>query len=303
MTNVMTDWQAGLRGQLIKDAPLAPYVWFRVGGPADWLFLPKDVADLQTLLTQLPPDVPVTVLGVGSNVLVRDGGIPGVVVRLGSGFNQIDVLDNHHIQAGAAVPDAMLARAAAKAGIGGLEFFRGIPGTVGGACVMNAGCYGAETVDVFVSAQALTRSGELITLTKDDMEFSYRKSARVHKENLIFASAIFNGHADKPDEITARMDDITKRRESTQPVREKTGGSTFKNPDGHKSWQLVDGAGWRGKGVGGAKFSDLHANFLINTGDATAADIEATGEAARAAVKQQTGVDLQWEIKRIGNPT
>jgi UDP-N-acetylmuramate dehydrogenase len=293
------DTVPGLRGKVIRNADLAPYVWFRVGGPADWLFLPEDADDLATALRAIPADVPVTVLGVGSNVLIRDGGVPGVVIRLGRGFAGIEVLPDHTIRAGAAVLDATLAKAAATAGIAGLEFFRGVPGTIGGACVMNAGCYGAETKDVLISVEAMQRDGTRVTLSNAEMGFSYRHSGAADT-GLLFLSATFKGTPDDPKLIEARMAEITAKREASQPVREKTGGSTFRNPDGHKSWQLIDGAGWRGRGVGGAQFSPLHANFLINTGTATAADLEATGEAARADVKAQTGVDLIWEIKRLG---
>jgi UDP-N-acetylmuramate dehydrogenase len=206
------------------------------------------------------------------------------------------------IYAGAAVPDAVLAREAAKAGIAGLEFFRGVPGSVGGALVMNAGCYGAETKDVLVEADALTRAGERITLSSAELGYSYRRSARAAAEPLIFLGGLFEGRADDPAAIEARMDEITSRRESSQPIREKTGGSTFKNPPGHSSWKLVDEAGWRGKPFGGAMFSPLHSNFLINTGEATAADLEGLGEAVRADVLTKTGVQLDWEIKRIGRP-
>ncbi len=294
-----THWQDQVRGKLIPNASLAPYVWFRVGGPADWLFLPEDADDLATFLAAIPADLPLTVLGVGSNVLIRDGGIAGVVVRLGKGFAGIEVLDGHRIRAGAAVLDAQLAKAAGKAGLAGLEFFRGVPGTVGGACIMNAGCYGAETKDVVVDVEVMHRNGTRQTLTHADLAFSYRRSA-LAAMNVIVLSATFQGRPDDPAAIEARMDEITTRREASQPVREKTGGSTFKNPEGHSSWKLIDAAGWRGRGVGGAKFSDLHANFLINADGATAADLEATAESARADVKAQTGIELEWEIKRLG---
>ncbi|MFC3079556.1 UDP-N-acetylmuramate dehydrogenase [Phenylobacterium terrae] len=290
-----------VRGKLLFDEPLAPFTWFRVGGPADVIFLPEDEDDLSGFLKGLDPAVPVTPLGVGSNTLVRDGGVEGVVVRLGGrAFAKVEARGESTIFAGAAVPDAILAREAAKAGIAGLEFYRGVPGSVGGACIMNAGCYGSETKDVLVEAYAVTRSGERITLSNADMDFSYRKSARAAKGDLIFTGALFKGRPDEPAAITARMDEITARREQTQPIREKTGGSTFKNPPGHSSWKLVDAAGWRGKPFGGAMFSPLHANFLINTGEATAADLEGLGEAVRADVKEKLGVELEWEIKRIG---
>ena len=294
------------RGRLLTNEPLAPFTWFRVGGPADVLFLPQDEDDLAQFLRALDPATPVTVLGVGSNTLVRDGGVEGVVVRLGKPFATVEPRGEHRIYAGAAALDATLAREAAKAGIAGLEFYRGVPGSVGGALVMNAGCYGAETKDVLVEAYALTARGERITLSNAELGYSYRKSARASAEPLIFLGGLFEGRPDMPAAIEARMAEITARREQTQPIREKTGGSTFKNPPGHSSWKLVDEAGWRGKpfsasGKGaGAMFSPLHANFLINTGEATAADLEGLGEAVRADVKARFGVDLDWEIKRIG---
>ena len=291
-----------VRGKLLRDEPLGPFTWFRVGGPAEVIFLPEDEDDLATFLKALPPEVPVTVLGVGSNTLVRDGGVDGVVIRLGKAFARVEPRGDSRIFAGAAVLDATLAREAGKAGIAGLEFYRGVPGSIGGALVMNAGCYGAETKDVLVEAYALTRAGERLTLSNADLGYSYRKSARAAAEPLIFLGALFEGRPDDPAAIEARMAEITERREKTQPIREKTGGSTFKNPPGHSSWKLVDEAGWRGKLFGGAMFSPLHSNFLINTGEATAADLEGLGEAVRADVKTKFGVDLDWEIKRIGKP-
>jgi len=291
-----------VRGRLLFDEPLGPFTWFRVGGPAEVVFLPQDEDDLADFLKALDPAVPVTALGVGSNTLVRDGGVEGVVVRLGKGFSAAEPRGGARIYAGAAVLDAVLAREAAKAGIAGLEFYRGVPGAVGGALTMNAGCYGAETKDVLVEAYAVTRAGERITLSNADLGYSYRKSARAAAEPLIFTGALFEGTPDAPEAIEARMAEITARREQSQPIREKTGGSTFKNPPGQSSWQLVDQAGWRGKLFGGAMFSPLHANFLINTGKATAADLEGLGEAVRADVKARFGVELDWEIKRIGRP-
>ncbi|WP_309093136.1 UDP-N-acetylmuramate dehydrogenase, partial [Phenylobacterium sp.] len=243
-----------------------------------------------------------------SNTLVRDGGVDGVVIRLGRAFAKVEPRDDCRIYAGAAALDATVAREAGKAGIAGLEFYRGVPGTIGGAVVMNAGCYGSETKDVLVEAYALTRSGERITLSNAELEYSYRKSARAAAQQLIFLGALYQGRPDAPAAVEARMAEITERREKTQPIREKTGGSTFKNPPGHSSWKLVDEAGWRGKAFsasgqgGGAMFSPLHSNFLINTGEATAADLEGLGEAVRADVKAKFGVELDWEIKRIGKP-
>ncbi|MDB5426686.1 MAG: murB [Phenylobacterium sp.] len=296
-----------VRGKLLRGEPLGPFTWFRVGGPADVLFLPKDEDDLAAFLKALDPGAPVTVLGVGSNTLVRDGGVEGVVVRLGKAFAAVEPQvgkkgGESRIFAGAAALDATLAREAGRAGIAGLEFYRGVPGSVGGALVMNAGCYGSETKDVLVEAYALSRAGERLALSNADLGYSYRRSARAAAEPLIFLGGLFEGRPDEPAAIAARMDEITARREQTQPIREKTGGSTFKNPPGHSSWKLVDDAGWRGKPFGGAMFSPLHANFLINTGEATAADLEGLGEAVRAEVKARFGVDLDWEIKRIGRP-
>ena len=288
------------RGKLIRDAELAPFTWFRVGGPADALFLPEDEADLAAFLKALDPGVPVTPLGVGSNTLVRDGGVEGVVVRLGRGFGEVEALEGARIRAGAAAPDAVLARKAAEAGIAGLEFYRGVPGSVGGACVMNAGCYGAETKDVLVEAYALNVAGERVTLSNADMGFTYRRAAAAAPGDLIFIGALFEGRPDDPAAVTARMEKITARREASQPVREKTGGSTFKNPPDDSAWRLVDAAGWRGRLHGGAKFSELHSNFLINTGEATAADLEGLGEIVRAEVREKLGVQLEWEIRRIG---
>jgi UDP-N-acetylmuramate dehydrogenase len=299
----LSDWRDRLppvRGKLMIDAPLAPYTWLRVGGPAEALFLPEDEDDLSGFLKGLDPSVPVMPIGVGSNLLVRDGGVEGVVIRLGRGFARVEPRGSSSIYAGAAVPDAVLAREAAKAGIAGLEFFRGVPGTVGGACMMNAGCYGSETKDVLVEAYAIDRRGEQRTLTNAEMGFSYRKAAAAAGGELIFTGALFAGTQDDPAAIEARMEAITARREASQPIREKTGGSTFKNPPGHSSWQLVDDAGWRGKLFGQAMFSPMHSNFLINTGEATAADLEGLGEAVRADVKAKFGVELEWEIKRIG---
>ena len=290
-----------VRGQILLNEPLAPYTWFRVGGPADALFLPADVDDLAALLAALPGDVPVTVLGAGSNVIVRDGGIEGVVVRLaGKGFGGIEALEGAQIRAGAAVPDAMLARAAAKAGIAGLEFYVGVPGAIGGALTMNAGCYGRETKDVLVSARGLTRAGALVTLSRDDFGFTYRRNAL--NAPLIFVDAVFQGEAGEPASIEARMAEITGMREASQPIRDKTGGSTFKNPPGDSAWKVIDRAGFRGARRGGAQISEKHCNFLINTGEATAVDLELLGEEVRAGVMAAFGLELHWEIKRIGRP-
>ncbi|MBL8771783.1 MAG: UDP-N-acetylmuramate dehydrogenase [Phenylobacterium sp.] len=297
----MTDWRDSLppvRGKLLRDEPLGPFTWFRVGGAAEVLFLPADHEDLRDFLRALPAQVPVTVLGVGSNVIVRDGGVPGVVIRLaGRSFAGVTV-EGDTITAGAAALDAAVARAAAKAGLAGLEFYAGIPGTVGGALTMNAGCYGGETRDILVSAWGYDRRGQRRELQLADFGYTYRHSQA--PADIIWVEATYSGRPDEPAAVQARIDEITARRETTQPIREKTGGSTFKNPPGHSSWKLVDEAGWRGKLYGGAMFSPLHANFMINTGEATAADLEGLGEAVRADVKAKTGIDLHWEIKRIG---
>ncbi|MGV3577464.1 UDP-N-acetylmuramate dehydrogenase [Brevundimonas sp.] len=294
-----------VRGKLLRDEPLGPFTWFRVGGPADVIFLPEDREDLSNFLKALDPVVPVTTLGVGSNVIIRDGGVDGVVIRLGRGFNQVQVLDAVSISAGAAVPDAILARKAAEAGIAGLEFLAGVPGTVGGAAVMNAGCYGSETKDVLVTVDVMDRSGKVFLIGEADLDYSYRHSA-LQSSGLIVLSAVFEAEPGDPTASKARISEITSRREATQPIREKTGGSTFKNPPGHSSWKLVDEAGWRGKlhavTGGGAMFSELHSNFMINPGEATAADIEGLGETVRADVQSKLGVNLEWEIKRIGRP-
>lgn len=292
-----------VRGRLLRDERLAPFTWLRVGGPADVLFLPADENDLADFLRALDPAVPVMALGVGSNTLVRDGGVEGVVIRLGRGFNAI-ASDGTRVRAGTAALDGQVAKAAAAAGIGGLEFFTGVPGTIGGACVMNAGCYGAETKDVLVEAYALTRAGERITLSNAEMGFTYRKSSAAAERDLIFTGALFEGAPDDPAAVSARMAQITARREAAQPIREKTGGSTFKNPPGGSAWRFVDEAGWRGRlfsvSGGGAMFSPQHANFLINPGDATAADLEGLGAAVRADVLAKAGVQLEWEVKRVG---
>ena len=297
----MTDWRETLppvRGRLLRDEPLGPFTWFRVGGAAEVLFLPADAGDLQAFLANLLAAVPVTVLGVGSNVIIRDGGIEGVVIRLaGRAFAGIEIAGDR-ITAGAAALDAAVARAAAKAGLAGLEFYAGIPGTIGGALTMNAGCYGAETKDVLVSAWGFDRTGARRELQLADFGYTYRHSAA--PDDIIWVEATYRGRPDDPQAVQARMDAITARREQTQPIREKTGGSTFKNPPGHSSWKLVDEAGWRGKPFGGAMFSPLHANFMINTDEATAADLEGLGEAVRADVQAKTAIELQWEIRRIG---
>jgi len=298
------NWRARLpavRGKLLFDEPLAPFTWFRVGGPADVLFLPADAADLTDFLRALPDEVPRMVLGVGSNVIIRDGGIEGVVIRLAArAFADIRIEpQTSRVTAGAGALDAAVARAAAKAGIAGLEFYAGIPGTIGGALSMNAGCYGVETKDVLVAATGPTRTGELRAVQVAELGYGYRKSA-VPENAMVWTEGLFQGRPEDPAAIEARIAEITHRREMTQPIREKTGGSTFKNPPGLSAWRLVDEAGWRGKPLGGAMFSPLHANFMINAGGATAADLEDLGEAVRADVATKLGIELEWEIKRIG---
>jgi UDP-N-acetylmuramate dehydrogenase len=297
------DHLPSVRGRLLFDEPLAPFTWFRVGGPADVLFLPADAADLTSFLLALPVEVPRMMLGVGSNVIVSDGGIEGVVIRLaGRAFAGIEIdVETARVIAGPGALDAAVARAAAKAGIAGLEFYAGVPGTIGGALTMNAGCYGAETKDVLQVAWGVDRTGEQRVWELADLGYGYRHSA-VPENGMIWLQAVFQGRPGDPAAIQASIEEITARREASQPIREKTGGSTFRNPPGHSAWQLVDGAGWRGRPFGGAMFSPLHANFMINTGEATAADLEGLGEAVRADVAAKTGILLEWEIKRIGRP-
>ncbi|HEV2562980.1 MAG TPA: UDP-N-acetylmuramate dehydrogenase [Rhizomicrobium sp.] len=285
-----------VRGTYAENAPLKDLVWFRAGGNAEILFRPADADDLSAFLAN-KPNMPVSVIGVGSNLLVREGGIPGVVIRLPASFGKIEA-QGSQIRVGTAALDAAVARAAADAGIGGLEFLRGVPGTIGGALRMNAGCYGSEIKDVFVSATAIDARGQKHVLNAADMAFTYRKSGV--PEDYIFVEAVLQGNPGNADEIRARMNALVEQRESTQPVKSKTGGSTFKNPPGHKAWQLIDEAGCRGLMVGAAQVSEKHCNFLINTGDATATDIESLGEEVRARVKAKSGVELEWEIKRVG---
>ena len=288
-----------VKGSITRDAALKEMLWFRAGGHADALLRPADTEDLAMFLAARPRELPVQVIGVGSNLLVRDGGVPGVVVRLPATFGKIEA-NGTRIRAGAAALDAAVARAATEAGIAGLEFLRGVPGTVGGALRMNAGCYGREIADIFVEATALDAAGNRVTLTTADMGFSYRKTQA--RDDLIFLEAVFEGRPDAPDAIKARMEELAANREASQPIRAKTGGSTFKNPPGQKAWELIDRAGCRGLMVGAAQVSEKHCNFLINTGEATAADIEVLGEEVRRRVRESQGVGLEWEIKRIGVP-
>ena len=287
-----------LRGTLEANAPMAPLSWFRTGGPAEALFTPADEDDLAYFLAHLPGEIPVLVVGLGSNLLVRDGGVPGVVIRLGKPFADVSVEGGQRIRAGAGAPDVKVASTAAKAGIAGLTFFRGIPGSIGGALRMNGGAYGGETKDVLVQATGLTRKGERVTLANGDMGFTYRHSAV--PDHVIFTQATFEGRPGDPATIQAEMNAITEARSSTQPVNTRTGGSTFKNPPGHKAWEVIDAAGCRGLRVGAAQVSELHCNFLINHGGASAADIEALGEEVRRRVREHSGVELEWEIKRVG---
>ena len=287
-----------VRGSLVRGAPIKDLVWFRAGGPAEVLFRPADAEDLAAFLAARPQDLRVSVIGVGSNLLVRDGGIPGVVVRLSSAFGKIEI-DGMRVRAGAAALDGAVARAAADAGIAGLEFLRGVPGTIGGALKMNAGCYGKELKDVFVEATAIDGKGNRITLSAADMGFEYRK-AKGASDDLIFIEAVLEGTSDEPGAIRARMEELSANREASQPIKSKTGGSTFKNPPGHKAWQLIDEAGCRGLKIGAAQVSEKHTNFLINTGEATAAELEALGEEVRKRVKEKSGITLEWEIKRVG---
>lgn len=288
-----------LRGKISANEPLAIYTWFRVGGPAQILFTPADEDDLVYFFSRLDPSLPVTVLGMGSNVIIRDGGVEGVVIRLSAKpFGEVVIEEGYRVRAGASAPDMRVARAAAKAGIDGLAFYRGIPGSIGGALRMNAGAHGGETKDVLVEVRAVDRAGKRHILHLVDMGFAYRHSSA--SAELIFTQAVFQGHAGDKSEIAAQMEKITQAREAAQPIKEQTGGSTFKNPPNQKAWQLIDAAGCRGLVVGDAQVSTMHCNFLINRGAATAADIEGLGEDVRARVKAYSGVELEWEIKRIG---
>jgi len=289
-----------LRGRLVANFPLSSITWFRVGGPAQVLFTPADEADLAYFLAHAPADLPVIVLGLGSNLLVRDGGVPGVVIRLGKGFSEIQVEPDCRLRAGTAVPDVKVARAAAEAGIAGLAFYRGIPGSIGGALRMNAGAHGSETKDVLVEARAVDRQGNIHVLSLAEMGFRYRHCSI--SKDWIFTEAVFQGRPGDKAEILEQMEAVAQYREENQPTRERTGGSTFKNPPGHSAWKLIDAAGCRGLRIGGAKVSEMHCNFLINDNDATAEDIERLGETVRARVKATSGIELQWEIVRLGLP-
>ena len=288
-----------VRGRLVADAPLAANTWFRVGGPAEVLFRPADMADLTEFLAAKPADVPVSVIGVASNLLVRDGGVPGVVIRLGRPFADVAVKDDQ-VYAGAGALDANVAESGAQAGLGGLEFLSGVPGTIGGALRMNAGAYGAEIKDVLSGAAVIDGSGHHLVVTPDELDLTYRHCGA--PADWVFLHATLKGVPEDPAVVAARIADIQAQRQATQPIRSRTGGSTFANPPGHKAWALIDQAGCRGLVRGGAMVSELHTNFLINRGDATAADLEGLGEEVRRRVFETSGITLEWEIKRIGRP-
>lgn len=289
-----------LEGRLLANQMLADITWFRVGGPAQVLFTPANEADLSYFLSQLPAELPVTVVGLGSNLLVRDGGLPGVVIRLGRGFADVKVEPGHRLRAGTAVPDAKLARAAADAGISGLAFYRGIPGSIGGALRMNGGAHGRETKDTVVEARAVDRQGRVHVLDLAGLGFTYRHCGV--PADWIFTEAMYQGTPGDPVEIGKQMDEVAQYREANQPIKERTGGSTFKNPAGGSAWRSIDAAGCRGLRIGGAKVSEMHCNFLINDRNATAEDIERLGETVRARVLATSGVRLEWEIIRLGLP-
>ena len=290
----------GLRGTLTADAPLARLVWFKAGGKADWLFEPADMEDLRIFLARLDGQQPVMALGLGSNLIIRDGGVPGVVVKLGKAFARVETHADHTVTCGAAAHGVLVASTARDAGIAGLEFMRGIPGTIGGFVRMNAGAYGRETADVLIDCDVVLPGGELVNLPVADLQYSYRHSAL--PDGAVVVRARLQGAPGDPAVIGAEMERIAEAREASQPVRTKTGGSTFKNPPGHKAWQLVDEAGCRGLRMGGAQVSEKHTNFLINVDGATSADIEGLGEEVRRRVYQHSGVELEWEIQRVGRP-
>lgn len=287
-----------VRGKLTANAPLAPLVWFKSGGTADWLFEPVDADDLAAFLAALDPQFPVMALGLGSNLIVRDGGVPGVVVRLGKAFAKVERLDETSLRCGGGASGILVSSTARDAGIAGLEFLRSIPGTVGGFVRMNGGAYGRETCDILVECEIVLRSGERRTLPVSALGYTYRHSEL--PEGAVVVSATFRGHPGEAAAIQTEMDHISAAREASQPLRSKTGGSTFKNPPGEKAWELVDRAGCRGLTLGGAQVSEKHTNFLINMGEATSADIEALGEEVRTRVKANSGIALEWEIQRVG---
>jgi UDP-N-acetylmuramate dehydrogenase len=287
-------------GRLTANAPLAPLVWFKAGGTAEWLFEPTDADDLSAFLANLDPTVPVIGLGLGSNMIVRDGGVPGVVVRLGKPFAKVERLDATALRCGGGASGILVSSTARDAGIAGIEFLRSIPGAVGGFVRMNGGAYGREVKDILIECEIVLRSGQRSTLAAGDLGYTYRHSEL--PEGAIVVSATFRGHPGDKAVIAAEMDRIAAERETSQPLRSRTGGSTFKNPDGHKAWALIDAAGCRGLTIGDAQVSEKHCNFLLNLGAATSADIEALGEEVRARVKAHSGVMLEWEIQRVGVP-
>jgi len=289
-----------VRGKLTRDAPLAPLVWFKSGGTAEWLFEPKDEQDLVDFLRELDRDVPVMALGLGSNLIVRDGGVPGVVVRLGKPFAKIDRVDETTLRCGGGASGILVSSTARDAGIAGLEFLRGIPGTVGGFVRMNGGAYGREVSDILISARLVLRSGEVVEWPLDKLGYTYRHSEV--PAGAVVVEGVFRGSPGDPEAIGAEMDAIARAREESQPLRSRTGGSTFKNPPGHKAWALVDAAGCRGLTMGGAQVSEKHCNFLLNLGSATSAEIEALGEEVRRRVEAKTHISLEWEIQRVGQP-
>ena len=297
---MMADTLPKVRGKLTPNAPLAKLVWFKTGGNADWLFEPADIDDLRDFLSALDRAMPVMALGLGSNMIVRDGGVEGVVVRLGKAFSGVKVLDDHQLECGGGASGILVSSTARDAGIAGLEFLRGIPGTVGGFVRMNGGAYGREVADILIDCDVMFPCGKLSRVPVEELAYSYRHSELA--SGAIVVSARFQGKPSDPAAIGAEMERIAKAREESQPLRTKTGGSTFKNPDGHKAWELVDAAGCRGLTMGGAQVSEKHTNFLINTGDATSGDIEALGEEVRRRVRENSGVELQWEIQRVGRP-
>jgi UDP-N-acetylmuramate dehydrogenase len=288
-----------LRGRLTAQAPIADATWFRVGGPAEALFSPADEEDLAYVLSALPPGIPFTTIGLGSNLIVRDAGIAGLVIRLGGrAFGVVEIMEGSRIVVGSATPDQYVAKAAAIAGVDGLAFLRGVPGSIGGALVMNAGAHGGEIKDALIEARGIDRTGARRVFSNAELSYSYRHS--LAPDDVVFTGALFQGRPGEPEAIEAEMERITRAREASQPIREKTGGSTFKNPPGMKAWELIDKAGCRGLTIGGAQVSTMHCNFLINLGSATAADLEALGEEVRRRVLETSGVGLEWEIKRIG---
>jgi UDP-N-acetylmuramate dehydrogenase len=293
-------WIEDVRGRLVPNQLLSEITWFRVGGPAQLFFQPADEADLAFFLKHLPKTIKVTVIGLGSNLLIRDGGIDGVVIRLSAkGFGSVDILENQRLRVGTALPDVKVATAAAEAGIDGLTFYRGIPGGIGGALYMNAGCYGTETRERMVELRAVTRDGEIVTLSNGDMGYLYRKSNG--PRGIVYTSAVYQGFPGQPEVILGKMREITETRESSQPTRARTGGSTFKNPEGLSSWKLIDEAGCRGLTINDAQVSEKHCNFLLNLDAASANDIETLGETVRNRVRAKSGIELKWEIRRMGH--